>query len=331
MNRSTCRSILCVGTALVLAACSDGGGVSSIPSGAPITQQVSGTLTIGLSRSTSSAARHLLYVSSATAHAAVFIDGAATAAGSATSCSASTGTGTGCTISWSAQLTVPAAHTFAVEIDTGTNAPANTVLAEGKGSYAIVAGSNTLSAMSLNGVVADASFTVTGCSGTPPNSLCNGTVSLADAASDLIAYTGTTAVPTTGNSPSSGTVFDNGNVTLVSSNTVSGTGGLITGTAQTASSNTFSTYASNTLTISGVNTTGIYTYQATCNSAATGSFGITLGGAATPSGDVTSAELAALSPAVSYPASGVVTTGTAPSFSCASGVISSATGTLPVN
>jgi hypothetical protein len=85
------------------------------------------------------------------------------------------------------------------------------------------------------------------------------------------------------------------------------------------------------LTVSGVNTTGTYTYQVTCNAAATGTFGITVGGAATPSNVVTAAELAALSPAVTYPAGGVTVIGTAPLFTCAAGTISSSTGTLPVN
>jgi hypothetical protein len=59
------------------------------------------------------------------------------------------------------------------------------------------------------------------------------------------------------NNPSNGTVYDNGSVTLASSNAVAGTGGLETGTAQKP----FSTLAANTLTITGVNTTGVYTYQ----------------------------------------------------------------------
>jgi len=242
---------------------------------------------------------------------------------------AAAGSGTGCTISWSAQLTVPASHVFAVETDTGTNAPANTVLSEGAASYTVVAGStNTLATMSLNGVVKQATFTVSGCSGVTPNSLCNGTVALAAAAGNVISYAGTTVVPTTGNSPSSGNVFDNGAVTFVSTTPASG---VATGTAQTTGPNVFSTYAANTLTVSGVNTTGIYTYQVTCASGATGTFGITVGGAATPSLAVTTAELGALTPAVTYPTGGITVIGTAPLFSCTAGGISNASGTLPVN
>jgi hypothetical protein len=156
-----------------------------------------------------------------------------------------------------------------------------------------------------------------------------GNVSLSTPAGVLITYTGATTVPTAGNSPSTGTVYDNGNVTFVSSNAAAG-GGLITGTAQTSGANVFSTYASNTLTVSGVNTTGIYTYQATCNATGTGTFGITAALAGSPSLDVSAAELAALSPAVSYPA-GITVLTTAPSFSCTSGAIGDATGTIPVN
>jgi len=317
----------CIGTAVFLAACSSGGSNNSSPGtpGSSTVQQVSGTLKIGLSvKGASNSARKPAYVSAATTHAAVFIDGAASAAGSTTTCSAVTGTGTGCTISWSAALTVPASHTFAVETDTGSNSPINTVLAEGAGSYAIVAGTNSLGTLSLNGVVVNASFTVTGC---PSASVCNGNVTLSDAASDAIAYNGSTTVPTIGNSPSSGNVFDNGNVTFVSSNPSLGTGGLVTGTAQSP----FSTFAPSTLTVAGVNLTGIYTYQVTCNTGTTGTFGITVGGAATPSDAVTALELSSLTTPVSYPLSGVTTLPTAPSFTCTGGVISSATGTLPVN
>lgn len=73
------------------------------------------------------------YVSTGTAHASLFIDHAATPAGATTTCAASNGTGTGCTISWTANLTVPASHVFSVEIDTGPSIlPHNTVLAEGQ-------------------------------------------------------------------------------------------------------------------------------------------------------------------------------------------------------
>jgi hypothetical protein len=331
------RTFACIGTAVLLTACS--GGSSGIPSGSgstPTMQQVSGTLTIEplpqSDRGGQNKGRKPQFVSPSTGHAAVFIDGSATASGSTATCVADAGTGVGCTIAWSAQLAVPAAHTFAVEADTGTNTPPNTVLSEGSGSYAVVAGTgNTLTALSLNGVVKQASFSVTNCSGAPPSSLCNGTVVLAAAAGNAIAYTGATVVPAIGNSPSSGNVFDNGALTLVSSNAIAETGGLVTGTAETTGSNVFSALATNILTISGVNTTGTYTYQVTCNTAATGTFGLTIAGAATPSLAVTTAELAALSPAVTYPAGGITVVGTAPLFTCTAGTIASSSGTLPVN
>ena len=322
------QAIACVATAVLLSACASGGSSIS-PKVTPSLELVSGTLKIGLPSFTAqSSGRKPEFVSPSTGHASVFIDGAAANAGSTTSCSATTGTGTGCTISWAAKLTVPASHTFAVETDTGANLPANIVLSEGAASYAVVAGSgNTLAALSLNGVFHTATFAVTACSGSTPNSLCNGTVVLADSAGNAIAYTGSTAVPTTGNSPSSGNVFDNGAVTFVSATPANG---LVTGTAQTASSNVFSTFASNTLSVSGVNTTGTYTYQVTCGASATGTFGITVGGASTPSNAVTTAELAALATPVTYPA-GITVNATVPSFTCTAGNISSSSGTLPVN
>jgi hypothetical protein len=316
---------------MLLAAC--GGGTNGSTPSAIVTpgpgvssQTVSGTLLIGNPGTTASSThRSPAFVSPATKHVALFIDGSAVTAGQSASCSAATGTGTGCTITWAAQLTVPAAHTFAVEADTGTNAPANTVLSVGSGSYAIVAGTaNALGTLALNGISTGATFTVGTCSGSTPNSLCPGTITIASAAGTAIAYTGATTVPTTGNAPTSGNVFDNGPATFVSSAPTIGT---ITGTVQT----TFSTLAAGVLSVSGVNTTGSYTYQVTCGAAATGTFGITLGGAATVDTVVTTAELAGLTPAVSLPAGGLTVAGTAVLFTCTSGNITSSGGTLPVN
>ena len=324
------RAVACIGAALLLSACSGGASSSTSPSVTASLRQTSGTLTISSpSARPLSIGRKPEFVSPSTGHASLFIDGAAANSGSTTSCTAATGTGTGCTISWSAQLSVPANHVFAVETDTGATAPTNTVLSEGEASYAVVAGSgNTLAALSLNGVVKQATFAITACSGVSPNSLCNGTVVLAAAAGNAISYTGSTVVPTTGNSPSSGNVFDNGAVTFVSATPANG---LVTGTAQTNGSNVFSTLVANTLTVSGVNTTGTYTYQATCASGATGTFGITVGGASTPSLAVTTAELAGLPTPVAYPAAGITVIGTAPVFTCSGGNVSGSTGTLPVN
>ncbi len=277
----------------------------------------------------SSRARSPAFVSSLTKHAAVFIDGATAAAGTSTcTTSGTSGTGTACTIPWKATVAVPAAHFFAVEIDGGaSDTPANTVAGEGRAQYVLVAGTaNNLSpTLTLNGTVATATYSVTSCTATT----CSGNISLSTPAGVLITYTGSGTVPGVGNNPTSGSVYDNGNVTFVSSNTAAG-GGLVTGIAQTSGANVYSTYAANTLTVSGVNTTGIYTYQVTCNATGTGTFGITAALSGSPSGDVTAAELANLSPVVTYPA-GITVLTTAPSFSCTAGAIGDATGTIPVN
>lgn len=336
MNGSTPGGSLRIAPAVVLstlllAACSGGGSGSggSLPA-TPSVQQVTGTLSIGYVTNTSSAARKPAYVSAATTHAYVFINGSATPNNTSTSACTSgggtTGTGTFCTISWSAALPVPGSYTFDVETDNGSK-----VLAEGAATYAIVAGNNTLGTLTLNGVVAQVSFATTSCTAGMANSVagtCSGTVTLEDAAGNSIAYTGAATVPTAGNSPTTGTVFDNGNVTFVSSLP---TAGVVTGTAQTSGANVFSSFASNTLTVSGVNTTGVYTFAVACASAsANGTFGITVGGGTSPSGDVTATELGNETPVATYPAS-VTTVATAPSYTCSSGVISSATGTLPIN
>jgi hypothetical protein len=267
-------------------------------------------------------------VSPATKHAAVFINGATAAAGSTATCTPpSAGTGTGCTIAWSATLTVPGSYLFAVETDTGTNAPANTVLSEGANTYALVAGTgNALAALSLNGVVQDASFGV----GTCTTSSCIGTLTLAAAAGNIISFAGTTLVPTAGNNPSSGNIFDNGSVTFVSS--AAGIG-LVTGSAYMSDANVYASYASNTLTVSGAQATtfGTYPYQVTCAGGATGTFGITAAIVGTASGDVSAGELSGLTTPVFYPAATITVLGTAPTFTCTSGTIGSTTGTVPVN
>jgi hypothetical protein len=318
-------TLVCMASATLLAACG-GGGASSSPSLAPSgsTQAVSGTLTIGNPGSMAMSSRRApAFVSASTKHVVLFIDGAATASSVTTTCGASTATG--CTIAWAAQLTVPNVHLFAVEADSGTNAPANTVLSVGSASYQIVAGSaNSLTIPSLNGIAHTATISVGTCSGTTPNSSCNGTVTLADPANNAIAYTGATIVPTTGNAPSSGNIFDNGVATFASSAPAVGT---ITGTAQAP----FSSLAAGTLTVSGVNTTGSYTYQVTCAAGATGTFGITAGGASTIDTVVTPAELAGLSPAVSQPPAGLVVMGTPASFTCVGGNIDSTAGSLTLN
>jgi hypothetical protein len=323
---------LCAGSALAFAACSNGGASNALPapSSGATTQQVSGTIAIGLNgatNTTSSGRARPAYVSSSTTHAYVFINGSAApnnASSSCTSGSGTTGAGTFCTINWTANLAVPGSYTFAVETDNGSS-----VLAEGAATYTIVAGSNTLSALTLNGVAAEANFTTSSCSAASVQpGTCNGTVTLLDAAGNTIEYTGTSVVPTVGNSPSTGTVFDDGNVTFSGSTP----NGLVIGSAQSSGGNTFSTYASNVLTVGGViNAAGAYNLQVQCATASTsGVIGIAIGGGASPSHDVTAAELTSENPAPSYPSS-IATVATAPSYTCTTGVISSATGTLPVN
>ncbi|HEV2218492.1 MAG TPA: hypothetical protein VGV88_13085 [Candidatus Dormibacteraeota bacterium] len=271
------------------------------------------------------------YVSTATTHAALFIDGAATPAGQATSCSASNGTGTGCTISWSANLSVPAMHSFAVEIDTGaTVVPHNTVLAEGKASYTVFPGNNTLgsggngSPLSLNGVVNTYFYSISGCAGAS----CSGSVTPADAASYSIFYAGALTTPTPG-VPTSGNVFDNAGINNTSPFTFASDTpsiGTMTGTAQAP----WTTTGTNVMTILGVNASDLFPFQVTCVAGANGKFGVVSGGGALPYGNVTASELSGLSPAVLYPAGpgGLDTTNL---FTCANGVALSATGTIITN
>jgi hypothetical protein len=323
--------------ALLLAACGGGGSTSPVAPGsstaAQTLQQVSGTITIGTAGgvSASSSTRRPAYVSTGTTRAWVFINGAAaTANGTAATCPGKPtgGTGTACTIPWSTALPVPAAYTFAVETDDGTN-----VLAVGSGSYVITAGVNTLTpALTLNGVVAKASFATTSCvAGTAgvTAGTCNGTVTLDDFSSNAIVYGGALTVPTPGTAPTNGTVYDNGSPTFTSSNA---TAGVVTGIAQSSGGSTFSTFAAAThvLTVGGVNTTGVYTYSVACaTNVANGTFTINVGGTtATGSGIISSAQLSTIGAV--YPSS-VTTIATAPSYTCANGVMSSATGTLPVN
>jgi hypothetical protein len=269
-------------------------------------------------------------VSGGTTHAALFIDGSSSPAGQTSSCTATIGTGTGCTISWNANLTAPASHTFAVETDNGSK-----VLDEGKASYFVNLGSNSLGSggagnapLSLNAAVFTTGYSVGSCiAGT-----CTGSLSLFDAAFYSIAYAGSTVVPTNGQNPTSGNVFDNNggganNFTATSSSAGIGT---VTGTAQSSGSNTYATYSSGTLTIVGVTTSGNWSFSVACASGASGTFGINFGGLTTPSGDVTSAELGALSPAVTYPTS-PAGTGTGNIFTCTSGAISATSGTLVTN
>ncbi len=321
--------------ALTLTACGGGGGGGSVA--ATATQQVTGTLPIVTAQALT-LANHLrkpAYVSGSTTNARLFINGGASAANATTTCSGAgtSGTGTFCTITWATSLAVPASYTFAVETDDGTN-----VLAEGEGTYAIVAGNNSLSALTLNGVVAKASFVTNSCvagtAGVTPGT-CTGTVTLEDFDGNTILYNnGANPTVVAGNNPTTGTVFDNAPPATPVTLTASNANGLVIGTAESYGTGpyTLSTFAANTLSVSGVTGTNApnpnaYTFKVQCATASTtGTFGITVGGGTTPSGDVTAGELGALT----YPAS-ITTVATAPSYTCTNGVISSATGTLPIN
>jgi hypothetical protein len=151
-------------------------------------------------------------------------------------------------------------------------------------------------------------------------------LSLFDAAFYSLVYTGSLTTPTEGNSPTSGNVLDNdgggaSDVTLTSDTPAVGT---VTGTTQSP----FSSYATGTLKLIGLNNSGNYTFTVACAASATGTFGITFGGATSSSGDVTAAELTGLS--LTYPNT-INGTGTGKVFTCTSGTISAVTGTLIIN
>lgn len=327
-----------IAIALLLGGCSSGGsGGSSLAPGAatvqPSVQQVSGTLTIGTppaTSGTSSLARKPEYVSASTTHAYIFINGSSTPANTSSTCGPASGTSgvtatTYCTISWSTALAVPATYNFQVETDNGTK-----VLAEGSIQEALVAGVNTLGTLTLNGVVNNATFTTSSCvpgSAGVTAGTCSGTVSLSSNALDAITYNGSLLTVNGGLNPTTGTVFDNGSVTFAASTA----NGLVTGTAQTVGTYVYSTFAANTLTVSGVSTTGTYTFAVKCATASTtGTFGITVGGGASQAAGVNISNATLTGIGTTY-VNSVSTVATAPTYTCTNGVISSATGTLPIN
>jgi hypothetical protein len=270
-------------------------------------------------RTASRSARKPDFVGQSTTHAYVFINNALTPSNLTSTCTGTqtSGTGTFCTISWYTTLSVPASYKFQVETDDGT-----TVLAEGQATYALVLGTNTLAPMTLNAVAYTGTWATTSCSvgvaGTTAGT-CNGTLTVGDKDADPITYTGTTVVPTTGNNPTTGTVYDNGGAVLVSSATSIG---LLTGTAQTSGSNTYSTFASGTLTIVGISPTASYPFAVKCATATTsGSFSLTVsGGQSRTSGvNILDTQLANESPVPTYPPNG---SGGPPVYTCANGVIS---------
>jgi hypothetical protein len=292
-----------------LAACL-GGGSNGIPgAGSNSTPQQSatiatGSLTIAIPQAAqaSSSARKPSYISPSTKHAAVFIDGAKTAAGSATCTSPCTSL----TINWTG---TSGSHSFAVESDDGS--PFNYVLAEGIQTYTLVAGANgTLTPkLTLNGVAYGfIAITVVGCVTNvqaPSVPYCSGTFAVTDVDGNLIVPPGD---------------FDNGPITFLPN----GVGNGQFSNGQCSSPNLTSLCIPNT---SG----GGYGFLVSCNTGATGTFYV--GSSFTSgSGDVTAAELSGLSPAVTYPNDTGLDEGSLnPVFTCTNGVISApATGTIPI-
>jgi len=266
LSPRACRGAATGFMCIALSACAGGGVVlPSARSLVPIGGAVWGTIAIDVPRTIPAAPerRKVAYISPGTTGAAVFIDGSATPAGSTTTCAASVSSGAGCTLTWTAALTAPAIHTFAVEIDNGT-----TVLAENKASYALHAGNNgALTVLTLNGVASVGATSGETCT----TASCSGTLTVADAAADPIVNTTSVVAPG----------FDNGPLTFASTNGV----GTVTAPAGG--------------TVTQPPASGTLAYAVTC--AGTGSFFTTLAPNSTAgSGDITSAELTNRS--LTYPA-----------------------------
>lgn len=278
-------------TIAFLAGCAGGGGSSSVPP--PQTAvPASGVLTITGPQSTSSRARRPQFISSATAHAAVFIDNVTTAAGSSTSCS------TGCVIPYT---TTSGTHTLSAEIDNSSHV----VLAEGtSGPQTIVAGSGNNFTMTLNGAAGEFTWVAnTGSSPASPAQPTSITANWAVADSSGVLIT---------NAPTGSAAFDGGTITFAV--TVSG----LTGNTPTFTPTTLAHPDA-----SGND----YSFTASCNGATgTGTFSVAATSGA-GSGDVLPAQLAGLSPAVTYPSSSLAVT-PAHTYTCAGGVISDSSGSV---
>jgi hypothetical protein len=150
---------------------------------------------------------------------------------------------------------------------------------------------------------------------------------LEDPAGYLIAYQGTLA-PSNVLDPTSGNVFDNdgGGSTPITVTTSNASIATISTTGQTP----YESLANNTLSLLAPTSNGASPYTVTCGGTESGSFAIDITLGTASSGVVTSAELANLKPAVSYPtipATAAVTN----VFSCNGTTISNATGTAVAN
>jgi hypothetical protein len=301
MNLRTLLSL--AGAAAVLAACGGGGSGSSAPSSlSGSTQSQSnvayGTLTFTTNQTKAAGnIRKPRYVSPGTTHATLFIDqGAAdrVTCNPGTTTPSTSGT---CVIPWTS---TSGTHTFVAEIDDGTN-----VLAEGGAQYVLLAGSNTLSPLTLNGVAATGVVNApTSCTSTS----CTGTFAIADADVDPIVPPGyfDNAVALTG-SGSVESVFSYRNLADYNSNT----------------------YFNGFPAPDGSGTD--YVYLVICNSGATGTFTLSLELQGIGPVFVDSTVLAALS--LTYPApTGNLVVYSSPTFTCTNGTISApANGNLTVN
>jgi len=274
----------------LLAGCAGGGSSISTPqqSGSPAT----GTLTL-VALPTSSHARKPEYISSATAHAAFFVDSVTAAAGSSSSCSA------GCTIPYS---TTAGTHTLSAEIDNSSHV----VLAEGTtGPQTLVSGPGNNFTITLNGAAAQLSWVAnTGSSPASPAQPTSVTANWAVADSSGVLIT---------NAPTGSAAFDGGTITFAAV-VVSG----LSGASPTVSPTTLAhpDAAGND-----------YAFTASCNGATgTGTFNVTAT-SGPGSGDVLPAQLAGLSPAVTYPSTALSVTPTH-TYTCTNGVISDSSGSV---
>jgi hypothetical protein len=275
----------CILTAGMVAACSGGSGNGTVPQQTQQKFAATGTLTLALPQSTSSSARKPAYVGASTGHAEVFIND--TLAGSTTSC-----TSVSCSLAWTYYLSSGSANqsvSFAVEADTGTNAPAHTILSAGANSYDISPGSNgTPLDLTLSGAAAGVTWTAGTLNNTPNPGTVAGTFSVLDAIGNTITSPGST--------------FDNAPITFTSTPENVGGGSFSTPTA-------LSSVTSDAFAAACTATNGTFQISAIAASSSTALDSTTL------------SILSGQSPAISYPSAGL-SAATVYIYNCTSGVIS---------
>jgi hypothetical protein len=161
-------------TAVALAACSGVGSNNAslqpavTPTSAPLQSAAvaTGTMTIVVPppNGATSNTRRPSWISSATQHVGLFVDGGNTFAGSSTTCRVA-----GCSFAWTSTA---GTHSFVVEIDDGVQ-----LLGAGVRSYSLNAGANgLLSPLTINGIATTITFTTTTCG----SNNCGGTISVGD-------------------------------------------------------------------------------------------------------------------------------------------------------